>query len=257
MKTMLWTVARFTLVDMLRSSWLWLCLAAALAVASVATFAGGLALTERHEIILTTIAPLARLCCVAVVALLGASALVREIQERTWLLMLAAPMSRSLWLVGKWLGLSIAAAISALLLSIPVLILQPGINGFIWAGSLLLESVLVAALLIAAALSFKQVPATLFATASFYFASRVIGLAKLLNDRAPIETTGLQTISHGLIEGLALLLPRLDIFTSTSWLFAKEQATFDLSIIAFQVVLYSGLALTAACIDLNRKDLFS
>ncbi len=252
-----WTIVRFTLVEMLRNRSVWLCLGGALAVASVAAFAGALALTEHQEIAINTLAPLTRLCCIAMVAMLSTTSLVRDLQERTCLLMLAAPMSRCSWLLGKWAGLALAAAVSAVLFAIPILVLQTNLGGLIWTMSLVLEAVLVTALVVAAALSFKQVPATLFATASFYLAARVIGLAKLLNDRAPLELTGVQTMGNTIIDGLALLLPRLDLVTSTTWLSSSAPMFSDLALVAGQVALYCSLALSAASIDFTRKDLTS
>jgi ABC-type transport system involved in multi-copper enzyme maturation permease subunit len=255
MNTTVWTICRFTVLELLRSRGLWLCFGAMLAVASVGIFAGALALTEHREIMTSSLAPLARICCVALVALLGTTSVVRDIQERTWLLTLAAPVSRRLWLLGKWLGLAIAATVCAALLSIPVLALHTGLGGWLWSLSLILEAVLVSALVVATALSFKQVPATLFATVSFYFAARVVGLVKLLNDRAPLENTGVQTLSNTVIDSLALLLPRLDMMTSTMWLLSAAPRLSDIAFVVAQVALYCAIALSAASIDLTRKDL--
>lgn len=259
MSTALWTIARFTLVELLRSRWLWLCLAGLAGVGVVASFTGALALTERHELMLSAIAPFSRLCCIAIVMVLGTVSVVREIQERTWLLMLAAPLSRPVWLSGKWLGLALAAALTALLFTIPVFAMQPGTAALAWGLSLMMESVLVASLVVAAALAFCQVPASLLASISFYFAARIIGVVKLLNDRAPLENSAAQSLSNGIIDGLALLLPRLDVFTLTHWLsnsgHSQALSTAGLLQISFQAVLYSAIALSAASIDLTRKDL--
>lgn len=255
MTRMLWTLARFSVIDMMRSRWLWLCLAGVVGVSAVALFAGALAITERHEVMLSAVAALARLACIAIVMLLSASLLVREIQERTWLLGLAAPMSRSVWILGKWLGLGAVACVSAVLFAIPLMILQPGASTLGWAASLMLEALLVSSLVMAAALAFKQLPATLFASGVFYLAARVIGLVQMLNERAPLENQAAQGLTNGWLEVLGMLLPRLDLFTSTQWLLEPQSwQPNSLGLVAGQAALYCAIVLVVGCIDLTRKD---
>jgi Cu-processing system permease protein len=256
MTRIVWTLARFSVIEMVRSRWLWLTLTAVISVGVVGLFAGAMAITERQGVMLSSVAALSRLVCMALVMVLGASLVVREIQDRSWLLGLAGPMSRSVWVLGKWLGLVIIASFTALLFAVPILLVSPGAPAVVWSVSLLFEAVLVAGLVLAAALAFKQLPATLFACGVFYLAARVIGLVQMLNERAPLENQAAQGLSSLWLEALGILLPRLDLFTSTQWLLdGASGTTYELGMVAVQAVLYGAIALAVGCIDLTRKDL--
>jgi Cu-processing system permease protein len=256
MNRMLWTIARFTLLDILRSRWLWLCFVGVLVVCLSAAFTAALAIAERQEITLNVIAPFSRLACVAIVALLGTVTMVRDFDDRSILINLAAPVSRIQWLIGKWLGLSIVAIGTACAFSVPLILLQANQITLLWSLSLMIETCLMCALVIAAAITFKQVPATLFAVVSFYTAARVIGLIKLLNDRAPLENAAAQWVNGNVIDILALTLPRLDKFTATTWLFDSSAVGLaDIGFVAAQATLYCAIALLAASVDLVRRDI--
>jgi Cu-processing system permease protein len=256
MNRTLWTIARFTLLDLVRSRWLWLCLFAVLVVGSSAAFMAALAITERQEVTLNVIAPLSRLACIAIVALLGAVTMVRDFDDRSILINLAAPVSRIQWLMGKWLGLAVVAIATASAFSLPLLAIQANLATLSWSVSLIIETILICALVIAAAITFKQVPSTLFAVASFYIAARLIGLIKLLNDRAPLENAAAQWLNSSVIDTLALAMPRLDKFTETIWLIERSATNFgDIGFVAAQAIVYCAIALLAASIDLVRRDI--
>jgi ABC-type transport system involved in multi-copper enzyme maturation permease subunit len=258
MNRTLWTIARFTLLDLVRSRWLWLCLFGVLVVGSSAAFMAALAIAERQEVTLNVIAPFSRLACIAIVALLGAVTMVRDFDDRSILISLAAPISRLQWLLGKWLGLAIVAIATACAFSLPLIALQANLATLMWSVSLVIETILVCALVIAAAITFKQVPTTLFAVATFYLAARLIGLIKLLNDRAPLENAAARWLNGNVIDALALALPRLDKFTATTWLFEKSAISFnDIGFVTAQAMVYCSIALVAACVDLVRRDISS
>ncbi len=256
MNRMLWTIARFTLLDLIRSRWLWLCFFGVLVVGTATAFITALAITERQEVTLNVIAPFSRLACIAIVALLGAVTMVRDFDDRSILINLAAPVSRLQWLIGKWLGLAIVASATACAFSLPILVLQANFASFMWSISLVIEAILMCALVIAAAITFKQVPATLFAVASFYVAARLIGLIKMLNDRAPLENAAAQWFNGHMIDVLALALPRLDKFTATTWLFETTALSMnEIGFVTAQALLYCSIALIAASVDLVRRDI--
>jgi Cu-processing system permease protein len=256
MNRILWTIARFTLLDLVRSRWLWLCLFAVMVVGSSTAFMAALAIAERQEVTLNVIAPLSRLACIAVVALFGAVSMVRDFDDRSILINLAAPVSRIQWLLGKWLGLAIVATATACAFSLPLIALQANLATLMWSVSLIIETILICALVIAAAVTFKQLPTTLFAVASFYIAARLISLIKLLNDRAPLENVAAQWLNGNVIDTLALALPRLDKFTATTWLFeASKIGVSDVGFVLAQAIIYCAIALVAACVDLVRRDI--
>jgi hypothetical protein len=248
------TVARDTLLEALRGRWLWMGVASAVAVAVVAGFAQALALTEAHSVGLSFAAPLARLLAVLLVTLGAATSVVREQSERTLLIALAAPMSRTTWLAGKYLGLATMGGLTALLLAVPVAGFgADGAATAAWIFSLALELALVAAVALAVAMAVPQIPPAVCAVLAFYVLARDGNLLLLLAQRA--EDYSAWSAAGPLVQAIALLLPRLDLFTRTDWLLGTAPSPAALGLVAAHAATYCLLSLSAAALDLRRRRL--
>jgi len=247
------TIARDTLVEALRGRWLWLAVCAALAVAACAGFARSLALAEEQEVTLAFAAPLARLAAVVIVVLTTVASVVREKSEGTMLLALAAPVSRASWLLGKTLGFAALAALTGLLLALPVLWAAPPAAGAAWTLSLIVELALIATVSAAIARVLGQIAPAAGAALAFYVLARVLHVVLLLGERAQ-NYSELQALAP-LVRVLGAIVPRLDLFTRTDWLLGAMPSGPALAGVVLQALLYSALALTAAVLDLRRAPL--
>ena len=250
------TIARFTVLDALRGRWLWMIAAVSAIGTAAAVFAGQLALTERAAVMTAALAPLVRLAAVLVVAAIVVAATVREVAERSMLLALAAPLSRSHWVAGKAIGFMTLAALTGLACALPVCLSVPAdvrIAASAWTVSLMLELMLVAGFALMSASAFKQVPAALLATLAFYCLSRLIGTIVLLSERSPLaDHHALAGVGSAMVQALAAVLPRLDLFTQTEWLLGGAPPA--LATVALQTVLYCTLQFIVTAIDLRGKD---
>ena len=271
MNIALTTIARFTLIDALRSRWLWLAAASGVLTLALATFAGSMALTERGSVMLATAAPIARLQAVLLMAMLTIASVVREIQERSLLLMLAAPISRSQWLFGKLAGWVLLAWLTALIAALPLALLQLSPALLVWTLSLACELSLTSAAALLFALILRQVAAAVLATLGFYAAARLIGVILLINERAPLELGAADWLSSAVLKMVAAVLPRFDLYTQTDWLLTSIQPTVGYSLpemttamaanavslapVMLQTLLFAALLLTVAALDLRRSEL--
>lgn len=253
-----WTVWRFSILAQWRHRGVWLSLVAALVIALLSLWVGALALTERHTIMVSFAAPLGRLSCIALTILLSVSVVIRDIQDRSWLLALASPLPRAHWLLGTSLGLATGGVFHAVLCAMPLWLIQPSQTTLLWTVSLGLEAILVSALALAAALALRQIPTAVLTTALFYLAGRVMGLIELLLTRSPFEETIVHGLSVTLIDALTLVLPRLDAFTLTTWLTPSSSMPhpdgWTLLKLSLQTLIYTVIALATAQIDLTRKE---
>lgn len=244
------TIARFTLVEALRNRLAWLLLAVALAALALAGFLGAVALTEGRQIQAALLAAGLRLACVFLTMLFVVGSLQREANERGLELLLALPMPRAAYLLGKLLGFFALALPPALLAGCLLLPFAPPARCALWAASLLCELWIVAAFAALCALGLRQGPAALAAGAAFYLLARAIA--------------GLQAIGHGPYQGdggrhwiaagvdlLAALLPRLDQFTRSDWLVYHDPAA--LMPVLAQTAIYVSLLAAAALADLYRR----
>jgi len=248
------TVARDTLLEAMRGRWLWMATGGALGVAGVATFVHGLALSEERDLALSFAAPLARLVAVMIVALSAISSTVREQIEGTLSLALAAPMRRSSWLIGKTLGFLVLAALTAIVLTLPLCEFAPAPTAVVaWFASLTMELALIASVSLAIGLAVTRIPLATGALVAFYVLARDLHLMQLLAARA--DNYSQLGVLAPAVQATAALFPRLDLFTRTTWLLGSPPGVEALALIAVQTWIYCLLALTVAALDLQRAQL--
>jgi len=247
------TIAGDTLREARRGRWLWLTLLATAAVGAAALFARALALAEAGEVTLAFAAPLARLSAVAIVVLSTVASVVRERSERSLHLALAAPVSRTAWILGKAGGFAALAAGTGLLLAVPVIVAAPGLPAVAWTASLVLELVLVACVSLAIASVLGQVAPAAAACLAFYALARVMNVVMLLGSHAS-DYSDLGLFAP-VVRSVGAVIPRLDLFTRTDWLLWAPPDASAAATVGVQALVYIGLALAAAVIDLRRASL--
>jgi ABC-type Na+ efflux pump permease subunit len=247
------TVMADTVREAVRGRWLWMCGAGTLCVAGIATFARALALTDEHALALSFAAPVARLLAVLIIALSAIVSVSREQSDRTLLLALSAPMSRTLWVAGKALGLFALAAVTAGVLALPVLAFGPPPAAFAaWTMTLALELAVIAAVSLAVAIVLVQVPPAVCAVVAFYVLARDLNVMRSLGQRAQdFSEPGAASV---VVQAIALLFPRLDLFARSDWLLGMPPSGFDLAVVVAQAAVYVLLALTVATLDLRRAQ---
>jgi hypothetical protein len=247
------TVMQDTLREAVRGRWIWMSVLGALCVAAVAVFARSLALTEEHELALSFAAPAARLLAVLIVALSAIVSVSREQADRTLLLALAAPMSRTTWVAGKALGLVLLALVTALILALPVLAFGPPPAAMLaWTCTLALELAVIAAVSLAIGIVLTQVPPAVCAVLAFYLLARDLHVVQLLAQRA--QDYSELGPAGPVVQAVALLFPRLDLFARSDWLLGAPLTAPALGIVAAQALVYGLLALTVATLDLRRAQ---
>jgi hypothetical protein len=247
------TVMNDTVREAVRGRWIWMSVLGALCVAAVAGFARSLALTEDHQLGLAFAAPVARLLAVLIVALSAIVSVSREQADRTLLLALAAPMSRSTWVVGKALGLIVLALVTAIILALPVLAFGPPADAMLaWTFTLALELAVIATVSLAIAIVLTQVPPAVCAALAFYVLARDLHVVQLLAQRAQ-DFSDLGPAGT-VVQAVSLVFPRLDLFARTDWLLGTPPAASALALVAAQAAIYCLLALCVATLDLRRAQ---
>ena len=248
------TVARDTLIEAFRGRLLWMTLLGALGVATIATFAHDLALTEQRNVGLGFAAPLARLVAVIIIALSAIGSAAREHSDGSLLLALAAPMSRVGWLIGKVLAFFSLAALTAIILIVPLIEYAPApAAAFAWLASLTMELALVASVSLAIGIVVTRIPLAVCAFLAFYALARDLHVLQLLAMRAErySQSDALATLART----ATAIFPRLDLFTRTDWLFDAAPDIATIALLALQSSMYCLLALSAAALDLRRMRL--
>ena len=249
------TIARYTLLEALRNRLLWLLLVVALGAVGVSGFLNALALTESRQLQAALLGAVLRLAAVFLIATFVVTSMVREANDKGLELLMALPLPRAVYLLGKLAGFGALAVLPAVLFGALALFFAPPAQAALWAVSLLCECWIVAAFSLLCMLTLNQVLPALAAAFAFYVLARAIGTLQLLGHGATAARSAAQQALNTAIDGLALLLPHLDRFTRSDWLVYHDGGAADLLAIAAQTAIYVALMAAAGLFDLYRKQI--
>jgi Cu-processing system permease protein len=251
----IFTISKFTIIESLRNRLLWLSLLVVAISFGLVEFIGDLAITEHRVTQVAILAAYLRLSAVVIVTLFVVSSTVRELQDKTLEMILAIPIHRSSYYLGKLCGFIQVALIIAVIFSSLVLLYAAPFQVLIWGLSLFCELVLVVALGLVMLFTFNQIPAALTGVFVFYAAARMATSIYLMS-KYPIisHNTPAQKFMDGFVEILIWLLPDLHRFTQTDWL-AYNTGDWNLLFpVVSQTLIYLMLLSAIALFDFYRKN---
>ena len=249
------TISKFTIIESMRNRLLWVSLLVVAISFGLVEFIGDLAITEHRVTQVSVLGAFLRLSAVVIVTMFVVSSTVRELQDKTLEMILAMPIHRSSYYMGKLMGFIHVSAIIAVIFSTLLLIYASADQVMIWGISLFFELILVVALGLVMLFTFNQIPAAITGVFVIYAASRSATSIYLMS-KYPIisQTTISQKFMDGFAELLTWLLPDLHRFTQTEWL-AHGTGSFSLLIpVIGQVIIYLTLLSAISLFDFYRKN---
>ncbi|MBL8377152.1 MAG: ABC transporter permease [Burkholderiales bacterium] len=246
-------LARYTLVEALKSRLGMVGLAVCAAGLGVAAFIDALALTDAAGIRNTVLAALLRASAVFLAATFVITAMVRDENDRGLELLLSLPLSRAAYLGGRWAGFALAGSLLALADTAVLLALGAGAPAVAWGLALMLELWIVVSLALACVLTFRHVVSALAAVAAFYILARIMTalIAVTASPVAPVDAWSFR-LSAAMLRVLAALMPRLDLYAPSHWLGAD--AAPELAPLLLQTPVTIALLLLIAYVDLARRN---
>ncbi len=249
------TIAFYTLLEALRNRLTWLLLLVAFIGIGLSGFLNELALTESRQIQVAMLAAFLRFSAVFLLATFVVTSMVREFNDKGLELLLALPLPRAAYLLGKLLGFAALAVVPAVLFGLLTAFFTPLLQTTLWTISLICELWIVAAFSMLCVLTFNQIMAALSAVMGFYLLARAISAMQLIgNDPLSAHSTSQQVIGF-VINSLSALLPHLDEFTRTDWLVYQTGTWATLSVLLLQSAICLTLLCAAALFDLYRKNI--
>jgi Cu-processing system permease protein len=220
-----------------------------------ALFVRQLTIMESVAIETAFIAALYRMGAVFLLAVFIITSQIREMNDKGLDLLLSLPISRSAFFAGKFLGYAACAVMIAVIICLPLFLLAPATQVFAWSISLALELLIITAMSLFFILAFPHSMGSLLSVMGLYLLSRTMASLQLMGATSLVETSGLvRQITNGALNSIALLLPRLDLFTQTSWLVNHSGGMAELPTLAMQTLIYVSLLVGAALFDLYRKN---
>ncbi len=246
-------IIRYTALETLRARTALWAAATLLLLLAASFFVREIAIADSHRLQTTFLAAAARLACALIGSVLIISAVVREFNEKGHLLLLSLALGRNRYLLGKFFGFLLPLTLLCLGAGVLVAAVAGIAPAATWGLKLMLEVAVVAAVSLFAALSLRQVLPALLVSLGFYLLARGIGSIQLLTHSSLGPGGAGQHPLAWTVDGLALLLPRLDLFAASASLVGAAPA--GIAVALTQGVLYCALLLAAAGIDLARRDL--
>lgn len=249
------TISRFTVIESLRNRLLLLSFLVIGISFAMVEFVGDLAITEHRVTQAAILAAFLRMSAVVMVTLFVVSSTVRELHDKTLEMILAMPIRRGTYYLGKLLGYFYIAALVAVIFAALLLLYADAGQVSIWMISLFFELVLVVALSLVMLFTFNQVPAALTAVFIIYGAARIV-TSIFLMAKYPIvaHTSVAQQFMDAFIELLTWLLPDLHRFTQTEWLTYNTADWSTLLPLLGQTLVYLVFLSFIALFDFYRKN---
>lgn len=249
------TIARYVLVEARRSALPWLALAGVLAALGLSTFLAQVAITEGAALQASVVAALLRACAAFLVAAHVVSSVVREANDKGLELALALPISRPAWYLGKLIGFAGAGVLLATLFALPLLAWATASDLAAWWLALAAETALVAAAALFFASALGQTVSAISATAGLYLLARSISAIQAIA-ASPIasDSAGGQA-ARWLVDGFALLLPRLDVVARGDWLLYGAPRAAEFAAALAGLAIYFALLAAAGLFDFSRRNL--
>ena len=248
-------IARFTLLEALRTRLGVLVLITVLGLLAASFFIESISIAEGARFQAGFYAASARLAGVFIAAVYVLVSITREFNDKGLDVLLALDLPRSHYVLGKLAGFLAIAVLIAAVMAFPLGWLANAAAALQWALSFAAELAIVVAFSLFCVITFNQLtPAASFVLA-FYALGRALTAIRLMGAH---PLSGADTLSHQVIqftvEALALVMPALDAWTQTAWLVNQPASWTTLFELAGLSALYVALLAGATMFDFYRKN---
>lgn len=249
------TLARYTLLEARRGGLPWLALACIAAALGLAAFLSRVAITESLQLQAALVAAALRASAVFLVAVHVITSVVRDAADKGFELVLSLPISRRTLYAGRLAGHAASGMLVASVFALPLLLWASPGAVLAWWLSLAFETTLVASLSLFFVFTLANVVPALAAFAGFYLLSRSIAAIQAIAAGPAADEGLLGALARWGVDGVALLLPRLDAVTRTDWLLYGAPDAAALGAAVGSLALYGALAGVAGLVDFHRRNL--
>lgn len=249
------TIARYTLLEALRTRLPALVLSAIVLLAAAGYFVQEIAVTESARLQTGFYAAAMRLTAVFMAGLYVLSSVSRDFNDKGIDIVLALDLPRSHYILGKLAGFLAIGALIAAAVSVPLALLAAPAAALQWGTSLALELAIVVSLSLFCIVTFSQLmPAASFMLA-FYLLARALTAIRLMSAHPLVDADALSHQFIGMmVDGVALVVPALETWTRTAWLVNQPAAWTEIGALAGQSLVYVTLLAAATMFDFYRKN---
>jgi hypothetical protein len=248
---------RYVLITAVRDRFIGAIVLALLAAVGVAMFLGASALAEQQALGLAYAGQLARLILLVGLVTFICFHVRRMYETREIEAILARPISRTAFVLAYFAAYAVIALALALLVA-PMLMagLAAGGPGLAeWEASLMLECTIVVALSLFCAMALESASAAVLATLGLYLLGRSAAFFRAIAESGTgvTDQAGLNQAARWVMEAIAAVMPRIDLFGQSRWLISGPGGGWGLEDLLMQTAIYVPLLLLATIRDLHVK----
>jgi len=249
------TLIRYVLKAAIRDRLVVSMIAAMILGCSLSVFLGSSAVTEQDQFTLAFASSGLRLTGMIGMVLFIVFFIRRSIDSRDLEFLLSRPVGRIEFLLSYSAAFSLIAVMVTLSQTLGLYILGPHLFGqgaMLWCFSIMIENIIIANTAFFFALFLSSAASASLAVIAFYVLGRmmgqILGILQAGGNGQAIE------LLQYIMNAVSIVTPRLDLIGQTSWLIYGPQGDVGLGFLAIQGVIFCVLVLSAALIDLTRKQ---
>lgn len=228
--------------------------------ACLSIFSGSAAIIEQGQFVMTYAAGGIRILTLVGLVLFVVFYVRRSFDARDVEFLLTRPISRLQFILSHAAAFSLLAVLSGAFLTLIIFALNRGqfseglAQGFaLWSCGVAAEYILVANTAFFFALVLNSPVSSGLSTLGFYVLARMIGNLMAIAHANLSSTTLFKGLAY-VMDMIAMVIPRLDLMAQTSWLIYGNHDWQSWAFICGQAILFLALILTAALIDLKRRQ---
>jgi Cu-processing system permease protein len=255
MKSRIATIARYTVLEAVRTRVALLGITVIIILLGASFFVREIAITESTRFQIGFYAATARFAMVFIAALFAIASVAREFQDKGLDVALALDLPRSHYIVGKMAGFLAIGAVLACAAGLPLVALADIGAVAAWSTSLACELAIVLALSLFCAVTFNQLMPAASVVIAFYVFARALTAVRLISANPIADASALSHRVMGwVIESLAFLLPALDQWTRTETLLDAAVSWHAVLDVAAHTTLFVVILTAAAVFDMHRRN---
>jgi len=223
--------------------------------ASLSVFMGSAAVSESDQFAAVFAAGSLRFAGVIGLVLFAVFHVRRSFDTKDVEFLLSRPISRVTFLFSHAAAFSLLAIVMALVVSAAVAMISFhnfGIGHFLWSFSLMVEFIIMINVALFFAMVLPGAASGALAVFGFYVLARLMGQLLGITE-GNLSMAGFEFLSI-VFQGISMIIPRLDLMAQTSWLIYGPNGSVGFVFIAAQCVIYTSLVLSAALVDLIRRQ---
>lgn len=252
------TTIRYVLLTAFRDKLFFGLLLFVLAATFVSAALGGTSIVEEQQMTIVFAAGASRLIVMTGLIVFICFHIRSAFDSREIDVMVTRPISRGRLVLAHWLGFAAVASCLALPTALVIAALKPmhWDGWLIWASSLWLETLLVSAIALFAALMLKSAVSAVMTTLGFYVLSRMMAFfVATTHSTLVFRTVWVNDVARLLMDAISTIVPRLDFFGKTVWMvYGTDDAYLDVPRFLIQSAVFIPLLLVVAVIDFRRRQ---